>query len=75
MKVQGGVLIASIKPGSPAAEAGLTRGDVLLEVDRKPVKTAEEASKQLGTERPGGHVVLVQRGENTMFILIQPPTK
>ena len=42
------------------------------EVDRKPVKTAEEASKQLGTERPGGHVVLVQRGENTMFILIQP---
>jgi serine protease Do len=75
MKVQGGVLIASIKPGSPAAEAGLTRGDVLLEVDRKPVKTAEEASKQLGTERPGGHVVLVQRGENTMFILIQPPAK
>jgi serine protease Do len=75
IKPQAGVLIAGVKPGSPAGETGLTRGDILLEVDRKPVKTAEEASHLLGTDRPGGHVVLVQRGDNAMYMLIQPPAK
>jgi serine protease Do len=73
LKTQAGVLIASVKPGSPAAEANLGRGDVLLEVDRKPVKSAEEASRLLSAIRPGGHVLLVQRGENAVFLLLQTP--
>jgi serine protease Do len=72
LRAEGGVLIGSVKPGSPAAEAGLSRGDVILEVDRRPVRTAEDASKLLGADRPGGHVLLVQRGENAIFVLIQP---
>ena len=72
LKAEGGVLIASVKPGSPAGEAGLQRGDVILEVDRRPVRTADEASKALGADRPGGHVLLVQRGENAIFVLVQP---
>jgi len=73
LKTQAGVVITGVKPGSPAAEANLTRGDVLLEVDRKPVKTAEEASHMLSAPHPGGHVLLVQRGDSAMFLLIQPP--
>lgn len=73
LKAEGGVLINGIKPGSPAAEAGLQRGDVILEVDRRSVKTAEEAVKSLAGERAGGHVLLVQRGEVAIFVLVQPP--
>ena len=72
LKAQAGVVITGIKPGSPAAEAGLSRGDVLLEVDRKAVKSAEEASRTLSAARQGGHVLLVQRGDNAMFLLLQP---
>lgn len=72
LKVPGGVLVAGVRPGSPAAEANLVRGDVILEVDRHPVRTAEEAQKSLSVERPGGHVLLVQRGDNAVFVLIQP---
>jgi serine protease Do len=72
LKVSSGVLIAGIKAGSPAAEANLMRGDVLLEVDRRPVKNVEEATRLLSTDHPGGHVLLVQRGDTAMFILIQP---
>ena len=72
LKAQAGVVITGIKAGSPAAEANLSRGDVLLEVDRKPVRSAEEASRLLSADRPGGHVLLVQRGDNAIFLLLQP---
>src|SRR6202789_3739522 len=37
-----GVAIESVRPASPADDAGLTPGDVILEVDRKPVTSADE---------------------------------
>jgi serine protease Do len=72
LRADGGVLISGIKPGSPAAEAGLVRGDVILEVNRRPVRSAEDASRLLSADHPGGHVLLVQRGEQAVFVLIQP---
>jgi len=72
LKVQAGVVITGIKAGSPAAEANLSRGDILLEVDRKPVRSAEEAARLLSADRPGGHVLLVQRGDSATFLLLQP---
>jgi serine protease Do len=36
-----GVVVSQVGPGSAAFNAGLTRGDVILEVDRKPVKTVD----------------------------------
>ena len=38
----GGVLITNIAYGGPADGAGLNRGDVILEVDRKPIKNLED---------------------------------
>ena len=38
-----GVVITQIQPDSAAAEAGLKQGDVIQEINRHPVKSAEEA--------------------------------
>jgi serine protease Do len=35
-----GALVSDILEGSPADKAGITRGDVIIEVDRKPVENA-----------------------------------
>lgn len=75
LKAQAGAVITGIKGGSPAAEANLSRGDVILEIDRRPVKNAEEASRLLSADRPGGHVLLIQRGDSAVFVLLQPPGK
>ena len=32
-----GAVIENVRPGSPADDAGLAPGDVIVEVDRKPV--------------------------------------
>jgi len=37
-----GVLIRSVEPGSPAAAAGLQRGDVIVSLDGKPLQSSEE---------------------------------
>ncbi len=43
-----GVVVAQVVPGSPADNAGITRGDVILEVNRHPVQSAEDVKRELG---------------------------
>ncbi len=65
-----GAVITSVRDGSPAQEAGLQQGDVIVEVDRKPVQTADEAVKTLSNDRAGGHLVRVRRGDAALFVVI-----
>ena len=37
-----GVAVAQVQPASPAEDAGLSSGDVILEVNRQPVKSAQQ---------------------------------
>jgi Do/DeqQ family serine protease len=42
LKEKQGVLVRGVEPGSPAAKAGLQRGDVLLQLNSRPLRSAEE---------------------------------
>lgn len=41
-QVQGGVAVKSVRPASPAEDAGLAPGDVIMELDRKPVTSPQQ---------------------------------
>ena len=68
-----GVVVTQVEPGGPAADAGLRRGDVILEVNRQPVKDADAYKKALKAGGKGKSVLfLVRRGDNTIFLALKP---
>lgn len=56
-----GVLIVRVMPGSPAADAGLRRGDIILSVDGAPVNSAAELMKTIATHVAGDEIELAYR--------------
>src|SRR5258708_3246430 len=58
-----GALVANVEPGSSAENAGLQRGDVVLEVNRKPVNSAQDVQQALSAI-PKGQDALVLVGSN-----------
>jgi serine protease Do len=53
-----GAVVANVQPGSPADNAGLSRGDVIEEVNRHQVNSSEDAKRELSTV-PAGKDALV----------------
>jgi serine protease Do len=43
-----GVVVSQVQPGSPADNAGISRGDVILEVNRRPVQSPDDVKRELG---------------------------
>ncbi len=68
-KLQGAV-ITDVDPDSASARAGLSRGDVVLDLDRKPVHSADEAVK-LSDEIKGPKVLVrLWRGGVTRYVVV-----
>ncbi len=65
-----GAVVAEVAPGGPAAAAGVREGDVILEVDRQRITTAEEAAAALAATRSGGHLVRIRGASGTRFITL-----
>jgi len=43
-----GAVVGNVQPGSPADNAGISRGDVITEVNRHPVQSAADVQRELG---------------------------
>ncbi len=65
-----GVIVASTDQGGAADRSGLVRGDIIVEVDREPVSSVDEA-RRLVSASGGGVLLLVWRGGHTIFILLE----
>jgi len=53
LKDSGGVLIGDVSSGTPAAQAGLKKGDVILQVNGQPVNASNQLRVQISQFAPG----------------------
>jgi serine protease Do len=68
-----GILITQVEPGSPADDSGVKRGDIIKEINRKPVKTMSQYLKALEKGKSGENILfLIKRGRNSIWIVIKP---
>jgi serine protease Do len=71
-----GLVITGVESGGPGEEAGLKRGDVILEAAQKPVTNVEQFAALTGKLKPGeGLLLLVQRKDGTIFVVIKAANK
>ncbi len=67
-----GVLVVRVIPNSPAAIAGIRRGDVIVQIDGEGIITAEQLQNTVENSRLGqGLQVKVQRGNQTQQLIVR----
>ncbi len=76
LKESKGVVVVNVMPGTPAAEAGFRRGDIILEVNGKDVPTVS-AFQKLMTGLPKKSFVrfLIKRQGRTLILAVEIPEK
>lgn len=61
-----GVVVTDVDDGSAAAERGIQRGDVIVEIDRKKITSAKEYQEAVQGKKKGDNVLmLVKRGKGS----------
>jgi serine protease Do len=63
-----GVLIREVEEGSPAAAAGLREGDLLVEVDGRPIREPDDVFDALGKVSGGRMSLKIVRGAEEMTV-------
>jgi len=67
-----GVVIIRVEPGSAAEEAGLRKGDVIQEIDRKKVDGLKDYDRAVSGVRPGNSALLfINRGGKRFYITLR----
>ena len=66
-----GVVVTSLEPESPAARAGLQRGDVIVRLGALDTATPEALKAALQSEKTDPALVLINRGGNQIFVAVE----
>src|SRR5689334_21255991 len=68
-----GVRIEQVESGSPAAGAGLARGDVIVALDDQPVATVDDLQRRLGADAIGRSIAIrVVRRDRVVYATVIP---
>lgn len=67
-----GLVIIQVDGSSPAAEAGLRPGDIILELDQRPMKDPADFLKRIKQYKEGDTLLfLIKRGDATLYVTVK----
>ncbi|HTP30862.1 MAG TPA: DegQ family serine endoprotease [Candidatus Acidoferrales bacterium] len=67
-----GVVVTEVQGASPAEEAQLRQGDIIQEVNRKPVTNPQDFQQAIRQAGNQPVLLLIQRGANHVFVVVPP---
>ena len=67
-----GVVVTEVPDGSPAADAGVQRGDVIEQINRQPVNSISDYQRLIAQAGKQPLVLLINRKGRTAFLVVQP---
>ncbi|MCK9276076.1 MAG: DegQ family serine endoprotease [Syntrophales bacterium] len=68
-----GVIVSEVDPGSPASQAGVQSGDIILQVNKIRINSLKEYSKTLSNINPEkGALFLIERENSRFFVVLKP---
>ena len=71
LKVKEGVLVRDVVEGGRAAEAGIRPGDVIVEINREPVRTVEDLKVRVDKQAKNEPIVLlVNRDGQALYVAV-----
>lgn len=67
-----GLVVTNVDPNAAAAEAGISRGDVILEINQKPVNSVADVKTALDGSGDRPVLLLVTRRGQTIYVTVKP---
>lgn len=68
-----GVIIVKIEPGSPSDNAGIKKGDIIQEIDRKRIANLNDFNRMVSDVKQDEAVLLfINRGGKKLYIALEP---
>ncbi len=68
-----GVVVIQVESGSKGEIAGIQQGDVIKEINRKPVSTPKEVKKQMENVKSGDTVQMLLKRANAGLLVVKVP--
>jgi serine protease Do len=64
------VIVTDIQPGSPAENADLRAGDIIAEINKKPVRNVADFKELMKTASLKDGIVMLVKRENVTFYAV-----
>ena len=72
LKEKSGLVVVDVESNSPAQEAGIQQGDLILEIDQEPVKSLKDFNERISKYRKGDVILLlVKRHGSTLYVTLK----
>ncbi len=67
-----GLIVTEVDPNGAAAQEGINRGDVIMEINRKSVTTIEDVQSALEKSGDKPVLLLISRKGQTIYLTVKP---